>query len=39
VGLGWGLPVFGWASTLDWIVRTAVLVAIFRRGGWTKLRV
>jgi putative MATE family efflux protein len=34
-----GLVGIWWASTIDWVVRTAILVAIFRRGAWTKLRV
>jgi Na+-driven multidrug efflux pump len=34
-----GLVGIWWASTIDWLVRTAILVAIFRRGAWTKLRV
>ncbi|HWB74987.1 MAG TPA: MATE family efflux transporter [Nannocystaceae bacterium] len=47
VGLAWGLTVglelglvgIWWASTIDWIVRTIWLVAIFRRGAWTHARV
>lgn len=47
VGLAWGLTAglelglvgIWWASTIDWIVRTMWLVAIFRRGAWTHVRV
>jgi putative MATE family efflux protein len=38
-GLGFGLVGVWWASTIDWVVRTAWLVAVFRRGAWTRLRV
>lgn len=39
IALGLGLSGIWWASTIDWAVRTAILVAIFKRAAWTKLRV
>jgi putative MATE family efflux protein len=39
LALDLGLVGIWWASTIDWIIRTAVLVVIFRGAAWTKLRV
>lgn len=39
IALDWGLAGIWWASTFDWIGRTIVLVAVFRRGAWTRLKI
>lgn len=38
MGLDLGLSGIWWASMGDWIVRTAILLVVFARGRWTRLR-
>ncbi len=37
VYLGWGIMGIWWASTLDWVARTAFLGVVFLRGRWAKI--
>ncbi|MBI4614648.1 MAG: MATE family efflux transporter [Planctomycetes bacterium] len=38
VRLGWGLPGIWYSTALDWAVRAALLVTIFRFGRWRSIR-
>lgn len=33
-GLGYGLPAVWWVTALEWLMRTAILGWLFRRGSW-----
>ena len=37
VELGWGLSSVWWASLIDWIARTLLLVFLWQRGRWKRL--